>query len=598
MKAITQGWKQRHLSPGGKEVLLKAVALSMSIYSMNIFRLPKEVCEAINGILARFWWGSGENKGMHWYAWKRVCTPKREGGLGFRDLEVFNQALLGKQVWRILQNPTCLMARVLKARYFPDGCILSATLKKKSSYAWKSILYGKELITKGMRYIVGDGSLINMWSDPWIPDHPPRSPIPRAGTVTEMKVNQFFDTNGTGWDIQKLRDAVIEDDIDRILKIKISRMAIQDLVGWHYNDDGLYTVKSGYWLGTHLPIPHPIQPTYGHVPLKQKIWKTKTPPKIQHFMWKLLSRSLAVGDNLRRRHITRDDQCKRCGLHVETEKHLFFDCQYAQCVWRASGISNTVINSPLTTFEEKIEACLSICSAPSLEHFKDLPLWILWRLWKSRNILVFQRKQIEWRHSLQYAKLDAQEWKGTINQDSISPLQQRQQRSTQTRMNKWQRPLTGWIKCNTDGSFVSNNSASVAGWVLRDEKGVYQGSVQAIGQHVENAYESELQAVLMAIQHCWMKGYRKLHMEGDNKKVIDVLNNRKLQFSAYNWTREIHWWAKKFTDIKFTWTGREANKVADRLAKARLPDNCSFQFNFYVPSCVTNLLHEDYVNSF
>ncbi|CAG7899775.1 unnamed protein product, partial [Brassica rapa] len=76
------------------------------------------------------------------------------------------------------------------------------------------------------------------------------------------------------------------------------------------------------------------------------------------------------------------------------------------------------------------------------------------------------------------------------------------------------------------------------------------------------------------------------------------LNNRKLQFSAYNWTREIHWWAKKFTDIKFTWTGREANKVADRLAKARLPDNCSFQFNFYVPSCVTNLLHKDYVNSF
>lgn len=45
VKTVTQGWSQRYLSPGGKEVLLKAVALAMPIFSMNVFRLPKEVCE-------------------------------------------------------------------------------------------------------------------------------------------------------------------------------------------------------------------------------------------------------------------------------------------------------------------------------------------------------------------------------------------------------------------------------------------------------------------------------------------------------------------------------------------------------------------------
>ena len=57
VKAATQGWKKNFLSHGGKEILLKAVALAMPIFTMNIFRLPKEICNEINAILANFWWG-------------------------------------------------------------------------------------------------------------------------------------------------------------------------------------------------------------------------------------------------------------------------------------------------------------------------------------------------------------------------------------------------------------------------------------------------------------------------------------------------------------------------------------------------------------
>lgn len=72
---------------------------------------------------------------MHWYSWDQLSVPKREGGLGFRDLKKFNQALLGKQVWRILQQPQSLVARILKARYFSDGNIFTAVVRKKASHA-------------------------------------------------------------------------------------------------------------------------------------------------------------------------------------------------------------------------------------------------------------------------------------------------------------------------------------------------------------------------------------------------------------------------------------------------------------------------------
>lgn len=78
-----------------------------------------------------------------------------------------------------MQHPNCLMSRVLRARYFLDGNILTANLKKKASYAWRSILHGRDLITKGLKFIVGGGTTANMWTDRWIPDHPPRPPRPQ-----------------------------------------------------------------------------------------------------------------------------------------------------------------------------------------------------------------------------------------------------------------------------------------------------------------------------------------------------------------------------------------------------------------------------------
>jgi hypothetical protein len=85
-------------------------------------------------------------------------VAKSQGGMGFRDLESFNKALLAKQCWRILQNPESLVAKIFKAKYFPRGMILTAQLGRRPSYVWKSLWAAQDLLKTGIKWRVGNGS--------------------------------------------------------------------------------------------------------------------------------------------------------------------------------------------------------------------------------------------------------------------------------------------------------------------------------------------------------------------------------------------------------------------------------------------------------
>lgn len=48
-------------------------------------------------------------RSLHWISWKKLSTPKIRGGMGFRDLELFNIALLGKHGWRFMEIPDSML---------------------------------------------------------------------------------------------------------------------------------------------------------------------------------------------------------------------------------------------------------------------------------------------------------------------------------------------------------------------------------------------------------------------------------------------------------------------------------------------------------
>ena len=89
-----QDWKGKLLSRAGNEVLIKAVTQSTPTYTMGLFQLPWKLCSELDAMCARFWWGQvGEERKIHWKSWSFLTLPKKEGGMGFRDLRSFNLAM-------------------------------------------------------------------------------------------------------------------------------------------------------------------------------------------------------------------------------------------------------------------------------------------------------------------------------------------------------------------------------------------------------------------------------------------------------------------------------------------------------------------------
>ena len=405
------GWTFRFFTKRGKEVIIKSVVTALPNHVMSVYRLPKTTVKKLTSAVAQFWWSpGGSSKGMHWKSWDKLCETKDNGGLGFKDLMDFNTAMLGKQLWRLIEKPNTLFSRVFKGRYYRNASPLEPIRSSSPSYGWRSIISARSLVCKGLIKRVGTGSSISVWNDPWIPATRPRPANKKFHNFyPELTVDSLINPESRSWNVQAIRALVDPRDAKIIESILLSRNQIADRNGWHFTNNGKYSVQSGYQV--ERIYPDRLKPPVFNGPtvdiLKAFCWKVRCPPKIRHFLWQMVSGCISVMKNLKARGIRGDICCARCGDPEESINHVFFECPPARQVWALSKIPSSPNIFPIISLFSNMDH-LFWRVQPKMDDHQFA--WILWYIWKARNNKVFSNLDINPRDTLKLAELESSIW--------------------------------------------------------------------------------------------------------------------------------------------------------------------------------------------
>lgn len=280
------GWRSRSLSLAGRITLTKAVLSSILVHVMSAILLPASTLERLDKLSRIFLWGSTlEKRNQHLLSWKKVCKPKAEGGLGLRPARDMNRALVAKVGWRLLRDKNSLWARVLRSKYKVGEVHDPSWLKPKSSWSstWRSMGVGlREVVSRGIGWVPGDGKTIRFWTDRWLLEEPLLDFS--LGSLPEdekAKTAEKYWILGSGWDMARLSNYLPENITRRLFYVVLNDFSrMRDELSWKGNPDGQFSVRSAYGLSKPEVEDRSCMERF-----YKRLWGLVVPKRVRVFIW-------------------------------------------------------------------------------------------------------------------------------------------------------------------------------------------------------------------------------------------------------------------------------------------------------------------------
>lgn len=387
----TKSWANKYLSYAGRVQLVKSVLFSMQTYWSSIFILPKKVLKEVESILRAFFWTGADLKhsGAK-VSWEHLCSPKKEGGLGFKSLQVWNKAAMSKHIWYLVSGgEQSMWCQWVKSYLLKGKSFWRVKMPSSPSWTWRKLLQLRPIIQPLTQYRIGDGNTTSLWYDNWHPLGPlvekfGRRIIYDSGLAEDAKVSAILRNNSQWlfpisqtWELNEIRNAL------PALPILPISNSLKDSCRWSLGSNGMFSISS---LWDHL------RTQFSTIGWNNVVWFHAHIPKCSLISWLAIQNRLSTEDRLVLFGIKNSSCCSFCN-EEENHDHLFFNCPFTKEVWDSVSIKSNFTWQP-----QPLQSLISMLSNHNGKGLRSTLIKLsftvtLYHIWIERNSRKFQSVQ-------------------------------------------------------------------------------------------------------------------------------------------------------------------------------------------------------------
>lgn len=473
-------------------------------------------------------------------------------GLGFTDLQVMNDALLLKFLWRLASRSGALWVKVVKAKYLPRSELWLSKRLSRCTIFWKALMRLRESLVPWITWQIGDWASYNALAQPWFQEA--LDCDNQQNAINILKVKDLLTQDSGQWDVEKLVQLFGYVNTLHILQ-EIQPPGPdkgQDRLIFKHSTNGVLTVKKVCVLlsaNSDMPI-------IGDKQIWDSIWhKGSNLPRVRVFIWKLMHDGLPLASTLHRRFPAVNTTCTTCGELNEDVNHLAHTCHLSRVCHFSGPIALKSDSLPIPF----------LMALQTLNTLLDDEQWTqyvnsLWAIWRCRNDKVYGGKEVGLDEFWKY--YNAISWETLLRQaGSAKPVDVGQYRQNHN-------PSNFQFSCFMDGSWDSGWDRGIGICLMRNGELIQYRFAKVRGSC---AIHVEALALKEAFQLVRSQGIACCIFYSDCKSLVECVATSSLPTNA-DW--------RAFSEIMFTWKSlhenqswacmhipRGQNELADGLSK-------------------------------
>ncbi|XP_074299152.1 uncharacterized protein LOC141630190 [Silene latifolia] len=140
-------WANHSLSYARKTILINSVLFGMQSFWGASVLLPKGVIKKINKLCKDFLWGIHDGNRRHVFmGWKALSNPKREGGIGIKEVLSWNRSQMMKWIWKLIHRPNSIWARWVYHYILKGTDFWQTTTSISHSWYWNNVVKMKDFL--------------------------------------------------------------------------------------------------------------------------------------------------------------------------------------------------------------------------------------------------------------------------------------------------------------------------------------------------------------------------------------------------------------------------------------------------------------------